>query len=315
MSEAEPKASRGRRIGLAILRVSLAVLPLYWMSRRLRWSDVYVQATRTNPAMLLLAIGCVWCAVAAGTLRWRLLLRAYGADQLPGFSTLVRHNLIGMYFNVLPVAVAGDAVRGYRLREESGGLVRSYYVLLVDRVCGLVALLVLGLVPWVGSGWVTSTQGIWWIRLCATGIAATVAAAVVLRLLRRPVERIPWLANLEQAARPRRLAPLGAALGLSLVTQGCTVIGWSGLVAAAAPGALAGEAWVGIVGIVLLTFIPITPAGLGQRELVTLYQLAPAGVGATAAVTASLLWLAAALTGSAAGGLVLLVEQVRGRRR
>jgi uncharacterized membrane protein YbhN (UPF0104 family) len=314
VTEAARPASAARRIGVAVLRVSLAVLPLYWMSRRLRWRDVYVQATETSPAALLLAVGCVWCAIAAGTLRWRLLLRAYGSDRVPGFWTMLRHNLIGMYFNVLPGAVAGDAVRGYRLREESGGLVRAYYVLLVERVCGLSALLVLGLLPWIVPGWVESTQGIWWMRVCAAGVGGIAVGVLALRLLRGPLGRIPRLASLEQAARPRRLAPLGLALILSLVTQGCTVLAWYELVSAAEPATLAGEALVGIVGTVLLTFVPITPAGLGQRELITLYQLRPAGVGATAAVTSSLLWLAAALTGSAAGGLVLLVEQIRRRR-
>ena len=65
--------------------------------------------------------------------------------------------------------------------------------------------------------------------------------------------------------------------------------------------------------VLLLMAVPLTPSGLGQRELAfaTLYGLA--GVTTTAAVTASLLSFSLALAQAAIGGLVLAAEQVVAR--
>ena len=100
---------------------------------------------QVSPEPVVVAILCAWVALLVGTLRWRYLLCAYGSDPAPPYASMLRHNLVGAYFNVLPLGVAGDAVRGYRLRAESGGLARAYYVLLVERLCGLAGLFALGL--------------------------------------------------------------------------------------------------------------------------------------------------------------------------
>lgn len=300
----------------------LAVLPFVWLSHRVVWPDVLHDLSRVSPEPVIVAMLCAWVAILAGTLRWRYLLRAYGSGPAPGYWAMLRHNLVGVYFNVLPLGVAGDAVRGYRLRAESGGLVRSYYVLLVERLCGLAGLFALGLLAEGLARGTHSTQHAVWTTICALGLLALALGALLAVWLARVstrVERLTprlqrWLSLVRQIVTPRRLRPFASALALSLVTQGVTVLGWLSLVMAFAPGVRPLETAGALIGVVLLTFVPITPAALGQRELVTTYQLAPVGVVASAAVTSSLLWLAVTLTLALGGGCVYVAELVWLRR-
>jgi uncharacterized membrane protein YbhN (UPF0104 family) len=63
---------------------------------------------------------------------------------------------------------------------------------------------------------------------------------------------------------------------------------------------------------ILLTFIPITPGGFGQRELVFAWLFAGAGLGREASVTVGVLTLALTLALAALGAAVHAWERVRG---
>lgn len=313
-----PTTSRvgSRRVVLGLVRVALAVVPFLWLSRRLAWQSVLHELGHVSPVSLLIAAACSWVALLAGTLRWIFLLRAYGSGPVPRYAAMVGHNLVGAYFNVLPLGIAGDAVRGYRLRAESGGLARAYYVLLVERVCGLAGLFGLGLLVWLVPAGAHSPRGALWGAISALGLLALALGVVLAVALVRASDRVtrvaPWLGRwlgvLRRMLTPHRLAPIAGALALSLVTQGVTIAGWLALVRSLSPGVQLTQTAAALIGVVLLTFVPITPAALGQREMVTTYQLAPVGVAPTAAVTSSLLWLAVSMTLAAGGGCVYLVE-------
>ncbi|MEK7751263.1 MAG: hypothetical protein AAB654_05055, partial [Acidobacteriota bacterium] len=54
---------------------------------------------------------------------------------------LLRHYLVAYYYNLLPTGLAGDVVRGYRVRTALPSAGDSYTVILVERVAGLGGLL------------------------------------------------------------------------------------------------------------------------------------------------------------------------------
>ncbi len=129
----------------ATLRVALAVLPLLWLSRTLRWRDVLRGALALGPGWLCLAIATQFCSMALGAVRWRILLRAYGADPraLPPLLTLLRHCMVGQYFAMLPTGIVGEAVRGMRVAHCLPTPSTSYVLLFVERLAGLLGLLIL----------------------------------------------------------------------------------------------------------------------------------------------------------------------------
>src|SRR5207344_1161588 len=103
-------------------------------------------------------LGLAWFLLFGGTLvgsyRWRILTFAYGGKDIPRVSVLTRHSLVGVYFNLLPGGVAGEAVRAVRMRPHVPDLVTSFNILMVERIAGLLGLLVLAAVAtaWVPHG-------------------------------------------------------------------------------------------------------------------------------------------------------------------
>ncbi len=259
----EPSATRRAWEGWPgrVLRVLIAALPLYWLFRRLNWREVMREAAAVGPTGIALAFTCVFVSVAVGAVRWGVMLRAYGATDLPPLSTMLRHNLIGLWFNLLPSGVAGDAVRGHRVREYAGGLPTSYTVLFVERV------------PVLGP----------------------------------MIVKIP---------PPRSVRGPLASVFLSVLTQGALVVCVFFLLRPLSPVATFGVCARVVPAIILVTYIPITPGGLGQREAAFTGLFGLAGVPGTMAVAASLLFFAEIVGVSVLGGLCLAAERiaaVRGR--
>jgi uncharacterized protein (TIRG00374 family) len=109
-------------------------------------------------------------------------------------------------------------------------------------------------------------------------------------------------------SRPRDLA-LG--LLLSLATQSATVVAIAVVVHALAPGPSFQTLVAVSPAAILLTFVPVTPAGIGQREAVFSLVYAQAGVGADAAVAASVAGFGLGLIYPLLGALLTLADQTR----
>ena len=90
----------------------------------------------------LLALGLYFCAIGFQVVKWRYLLRTLNV-QVP-YSSLYRHNLVGLFFANLPLSmIGGDIARGWDLARQTEGHTASIAVsVLVDRLVGLAAYLV-----------------------------------------------------------------------------------------------------------------------------------------------------------------------------
>ncbi len=98
-----------------------------------------------HPALLSLAAGLLLLAVPLATLRWWLLIAALEFPMT--FSWTLRTTFTSQFFNVfLPGSFGGDMVRvmlAYRAARH--GLSRLTFTIVVDRLSGLTALILLGL--------------------------------------------------------------------------------------------------------------------------------------------------------------------------
>jgi uncharacterized membrane protein YbhN (UPF0104 family) len=111
---------------------------------------------------------------------------------------------------------------------------------------------------------------------------------------------------------PKSPSGIVAAVLISLVTQGLPAAQILILTSVLAPSVDLASVMLVLPAIILLTYIPITPAAVGQRELVYVHVLGRVGVSPEAAVAASLLVLAGALVLTLVGGGVHLLELVFG---
>lgn len=301
----------------SVARFAIALLPLWWLSRRIDWSEVFSRASALGPVPLALSFACIMGSVTVGAFRWRVMLKAYGAEHPPSVLTLLHHNLVGQYFNVLPSGVAGDAVRGLRVHRSLGSLPLSYIVLFVERLAGLLGLCLIAaaafaLTPGLLDGLVATAFEL--ALLAALGLSSVVLALpyVLSRApgLRHLVSRIPIIGPMILRIPPARsMRGVLFAVVLSVFTQGTVILAIATLIGRLSTAATLLVCARITPAIILFTYIPLTPGGLGQREwaFVTLFN--QVGVAPSASLAASLLYFGISLSVSAVGGLALLSER------
>jgi len=94
--------------------------------------------------------------------RWKLLLKAQDVEA--GFGRLFQYYFMAAFFNlVLPSSIGGDAVRAMESRRLTGTATTSVTVVIVERITGLMALIIISAAAFAAklSGDVRQTGGIW----------------------------------------------------------------------------------------------------------------------------------------------------------
>lgn len=293
-------------------------MPLYWVAKRVRWAEVAHHAADVGALAIFGSFVALLASSVAGAIRWKVMLHAYGATNTPPILTLLRHNLVGVYFNVLPGAVAGDIVRALRVRRCTPDDATSYTVTFVERIAGLFGLCSIAATAMALSADLHDdrvAQALELGVLGAFGLSSLVMALPYV-LDRRPewkssVARVPVIGGIVTRIPPARSlkGPLLAVL-LSVATQGFVVISISFLIRPLSSAATMLVCARVIPAIVLVTYIPLTPGGLGQREAAFAYLFGLAHVPAEASVATSLMFFAIFMSLAGLGGLCLLAERL-----
>lgn len=303
--------SRKRWLMLGVRALVSAAL-IFYLFQMVEWPRVKSVLAASNRLLLLVAIPMSLFAIGCMALRWRLLLRrngvAAGALRLFGFY------LVGGFFNIfLPGVIGGDVARMACCAKESGArLTTAAGIVLMERVCGLVALFAVG---GVMSYLVAEAQ---WTRLGASLVPSFRLTALLLVLFFCGLWLFGKWARAQLAGRPGwlherlhsvlsaiasvDLATLALVLMLSALAQALDL-----LVAFVIARALGIEVALGLFFIIipisyLVTLLPISLGGLGVREGIFSYLLTRLGVLASDAVTlAFLIYLLRVIVGLTGG--------------
>jgi uncharacterized membrane protein YbhN (UPF0104 family) len=316
LRRAEPVITATRR-ALLWFRAALVLVPVAWLARRVDGAAVVARLGAVPSGALLASLAWSALAQAAFAARWRLLLRAWGATPPPPL-VCVALVLRSAFWNLLPGGLAGDLARTDAARHAVGGLGNALAALWFERLGGLVGLFVValaasafapGLPAWLSRS--TAVALVASLGLLALSLVATRSTALARRLGSLPLVG-PRLGALTPPSRPRDLA---AAMLVSLVTQVSSIASLAVVVRALAPAAAPRAVLAVSPAVVLLTFVPLTPAGIGQREAVFSMVYAQAGVEAAVAVAASLTTFSIGLLFPLVGGVLALNEYLRAAAR
>lgn len=305
----EPRPTAWRRWGWLVRWLGTAAGVGYVLTL-IDPADARQAAARLSAGALALAVALVAANVLAGAVRWRVLLRAYGAQRRPGLAHATYLYFIAFFFNnFLPGAVAGDVVRGVATRDgfEEGGATAGLSVVLVERALGLFGLFLLLAIGLSTADRSLDTGSLW--AWSAAGIAGSLALVLALPFARRIA---PWLpAPLRGvAARVPELRVGGAfvtAAMLSVGTQALIAAAGHVLLVAVEPSVDLGASLLVVPLAAATTFLPITVGGAGAREAVYVTLGASLfGISRADALAASLaLWLAHLLVGALGGAMLL----------
>ncbi len=266
---------------------------------RTNWQQVADAFTHLHWGIWLLAVGIYVLTQVVSSLRWQWLAQPLGfrqsLDQFVGFY------YIGMFFNlVLPTSVGGDVVRAWYLDGGSGRRMAAFLSVFVERLSGLMVLLVIACVaaavcPLSLPAWVP--WSVWGLTAC--GLLAALALPVIARVP-WPGGRFPRLhsrlvrfsAQLTAVLRLYWQNPgvLASTTFLSAVVQAANVlVVW--LVGRAIDAPVpASFYWILVPLVAILTLVPISVNGMGVREGATVVLLAPLGVGSGTAISLAFLW-------------------------
>jgi len=265
-----------------LLKVAFVVALLVFLSQK-----GFISAQQTGRAFInwqdsAPGLAALLVSSLLGVIRWQLLLRAQGIHL--SWSRTTQLSFIGNFFNIaLPGAVSGDFVKAFYIGKElDGQRARSFGSILFDRVAGLSALVVvsavallIGYSQFEHSAILAGTRV--FIVAGASGVLFfyTYLFLVrehhdpVLRVLRTLESKLPKAAALTQIYiglrhyHNHRVTVLQV-LAISTIIH--LMVGWACWHYAAA---------LGEPGLSLLALYVIVPLGL----LVTAVPVAPAGVG------------------------------------
>lgn len=286
------------------LRVLVTAVLLAVLACKTDWPQVFATFAHLQAGWWLLAVALLAVTQVVSALRRQVIARPLGfarpLRQLTGFY------YIGMYFNLLlPTSVGGDVVRAWYLDGHSGKRLPAFASVFLDRLSGLVVLLMMACVavflsplqlePWV----VWFTYG-----AAACAVLGLTTAPLLAQHSAKAAGRLRRLRGALAAPRsPRVLA--GSTL-LSLFVQAANVVVvW--LVGVAISADIPWTYyWILVPMVSLLTLVPVSVGGAGVRENAIPLFLAPLGIGDRVAVPLALLWFAVCAATSLIGGVVYL---------
>lgn len=269
---------------------------------------------------LFLSFLVIFCGFILSCHKWRMLLRA---DNIScPFPILARYYLIGIYSNnFLPTSIGGDAFRMYLVSRYSGNSNVGIGSVVAERLSGVFALMLLGLlgtclVPSVfsGRGWVFFAGA-----LAAVALFLAIAEAARFRI---PADRLGnnvWAGKaIDVLGGIRRYfttpATLWTMVWTSFAFQSLMVLAYF-LAAKALSLQVPLPVMLAVVPLVtLLTLLPVSLNGLGLREGGFVLLLGEQGIPQVQALSLSLAVFGLSLLFGLAGGVCLLFERGRAAR-
>jgi glycosyltransferase 2 family protein len=300
------------------VRLGISAALLYFVLRSIDLLAFWERVKGMHPGWIVTALAAYAATQSVAVWRWQRLLRAQHVEVA---SKLLTDSMwVSMFFNnFLPSNIGGDVVRIADTAPAAGSKTLATTVILVDRVLGLSALVIIA-----SSGALVASllgvhiPGARWLWL-ATGLGAVAAIFVIaipqlvghMLLPVRALNR-PWLderaQRLEDAVIRFRKAPsalLGAFAG-ALVVQ-ITIVAFYLLTAEGLSVPL--PIFLGAVLIpvsLVVQMAPISINGFGVREAVFAFFFRRFGLPTDAAVALSLVSTGMVMGLSLVGGLLFL---------
>ena len=291
--------ARGRKRTIISLAVGLSLLAVLVYKSGL---GDFGQIIRTlKPGFWFVAFLLYLITQLISCYRWQLLLKAEKIEVPLRRLTIIY--FLGMFFNLfLPTMVGGDAARGYAVYRASDKQKLALVSVLVDRFCGMGALMIIGFVAMLLSYSSVAETGVVVPISFLMGIfLLSILLLANTSILRAPLKlifrgQVPnWAMKLVQvyeafrvyAAHKEAMIKVGA---LSFLIQGLGIAVYYFLARALGLSIPLVYFFLFVPIITAVSLIPITFSGLGVREGMALILFSRIGVSAPAAISISLSW-------------------------
>jgi uncharacterized protein (TIRG00374 family) len=305
---------------LIVLKLTVSTVLLVILFRRADVPTMLARFRQMDPWWTAAALGVYGLMLAVSAWRWRLLLRIQTIEV--GLGTLTRSFLVATFFNnFLPSNIGGDVVRVADTAPFAGSKTLATTVVLIDRILGLIALLVLaagasalawrlGLpldgMQYVWLALVVFTLGLIFFLRNPDKLAKTVRTVLADRLMAVQTR----IQNLVGAIARFAQAPTGLwyAFGGALVVQALLILFYVCTARSlAVPFPLLAASVIVPISLAV-QMVPVSINGFGVREAVFAFFFASLGLNVSSALTLSLGSAALIMLFSLSGGAVFLMR-------
>jgi uncharacterized membrane protein YbhN (UPF0104 family) len=311
-----PSGERRRRY-LRWGRIGVTVAAVGYLASRVEPGDVLNAFQRLSLGAALTAVAVVTFGLLCGMVRWRLLLQAYGAIDVPAWPRIAHLYLVGHFYNTYaPGGVGGDVIRGVAGRKAFGDLhwasaTSGVAVVFIERVIGVSALLVLATgayLRWPIPG--IDGVGLW----AGLGLAAAASALVGIAIAPRLAPLLPEKLGKPLRALPslRSIGPFLLAIVISLIIHAANIVAGHVIMHSLEPSVTVMQSAVVMPLIGASAFFPFTVGGAGVREAAFAALYGTVGVPEASAYAASLSFWGTQLLTAGVGGIVNLVVPLSG---
>jgi glycosyltransferase 2 family protein len=299
-----------------ILRIVVAVALTAYILHKAHPGDVLRITTGADWRWILAAIGLVFVDRTLMAYRWTVLLCALTPGSRPPFNTVLRIFFVSTFVGTFLPSVGGDLYRAYSLSRLSVSGVESAASVLMDRVLGVMAIVIVGVAALVPAPAAVRNTGML-VTLAAASIGCVVAAVAVFseraasmahrltgRLANSRVRRIGvgMIDSVRRYSHHHR--ELVNVLGFSVGVQIIRIIQAWCLGRAIGIDAGLGMYFILIPVVLLIMLLPVTISGLGTSQGAFGWLFGSIGVPVAAAVALSILFVTLGVVGNLPGGLL-----------
>ena len=299
-----------------ILRILVAVVLTAIVLYAANPSQVLRATANADVFWLGAAVALVLVDRSLMALRWIDLLVALTPGSRPPFRRVLRIFFVSSFVSNFVPSVAADMYRAYALARCDVHLAESTASVLMDRVLGVLSMVIVGACALPFARDVGITRGLT-LALCIAFAACVAAAGVVFS--ERAAAAFLHIMNLAPVAVVRRAAEsltqavrryahhhgaLARVLIMSIAVQAIRVIqAWC--LGAALGLELPVLVYFASVPVILLIMqVPVTINGLGTTQVAFVTFLGPSGADPARATALSLLFLALGFIGTLPGGII-----------
>jgi uncharacterized protein (TIRG00374 family) len=295
------------------VKIVIACVLLAALAWGIDWHEMPAHLARLDWMLGVLAVLTVALQMPANAWKWSWSLHLH--DLRFPWVYLFRTGCFGFFFNnFLPSGIGGDVYRIVRTAGREGERSRAVSAVLVERLVGLGAMLVNGL---IGAVLLMQTYALarWYVQLAIAAAAAFAVFAALLyfgafkgvmrRLLAIRFLQPVW-ENLRRIARPRAewLPLIATSFLFQLLAATCLYLSFAGTgTKIGVAAALLITAAAGIASV-----LPISVSGIGVVEGSIAGTAVALGVDYESAVLAAIIVRVVTLPVSAACGLLYLTE-------
>jgi glycosyltransferase 2 family protein len=252
--------------------------------------------------------------------RWQLLLRAQSVNA--PITDLIHSYLIGGFFNnFLPTRVGGDIYRMIDSKKYSGSLLRPFAVILIERLSGVYALLLIGI---AAVSFYPRFEEVKGLAMALFGLALLGFVCLLLfygserfgEWLKRITGKLPAPLSGKMLSIfdafwyfSRSRSVLIGTFFLALLLQANVILYYYFIAKGIHMPLHFQEAAIVMPILICIQLLPLTPNGIGVREFSYIYLLGPFGVSEALAVAFSLWDYILTFFYGLIGGLLYLVKK------